>query len=154
MISTIFQSVQPSHFFQGQWRSLWVWKQKQIPILNSKNNLAEFGKMGSAETVKNRVVPRETKNFDRLFETSLTHRQKTGWFWTVFRDIWTLIGKKLTNKQHLGAYHLQEPITRSGQLPCTRDKAFSRASLFLERFRPNLEYLLTGPQTSQQNLQT
>ena len=87
-----------SHFFQGHWRSLSVRKQKQIPILNSKNNLAEFGKMRSAEIVKNRVVPCETKNFDRLFETSLTHRQKTGWFWTVFRDIWTLIGKK-TNKQ-------------------------------------------------------
>ena len=34
---------------------------------------------------------------------------------------------------------MQEPITRSEQLPCTRVTAFSRTSLFLERFwRPSL----------------
>ena len=47
----------------------------------------------------------------------------------------------------------QEPITRSEQLPCARVTAFSRTSLFLERFW--LEFWISFIfQTSQQNLQT
>lgn len=40
------------------------------PSFNSKNYPAESGKMRSAEIIKNRVVPHETKKFDKLFETS------------------------------------------------------------------------------------
>ena len=103
MISTIFQPVQPGHFFRASDVRFQYKKTDSDPQLQKQCNLADFGKMRSAEIIKNRVVPRETKNFDRLFETSLILCQKTGWFWTVFRVILTLNGKKNNNnnKQHL-----------------------------------------------------
>ena len=48
----------------------------------------------------------------------------------------------------------QEPITRSEQLPCARATAFSRTSLFLERFLPRILNIFQISETSQQNLQT
>ena len=63
-----------------------------------QNNLAEFRKMISAEIIGLCHVKQKI-SIDCL------NWQKTGWFWTLFRDIWTLIGKKnrQTNKQHLGS---------------------------------------------------
>ena len=48
----------------------------------------------------------------------------------------------------------QEPITRSEQLTCPRVTAFSRTSLFLERFCREFWISFKILQTSQRNLQT
>ena len=48
---------------------------------------------------------------------------------TVAFRVWRVWRVKVLNNNFS-----QEPITRSEQLPCARVRAFSRTSLFLERF--------------------
>ena len=52
-------------------------------------------------------------------------------------------------KPVLRSWHLQEPITRGEQLPCATVMAFSRTSLFLERFWREILNIFKIPQINQ-----